>query len=249
MENQTDKPEEAKKPESGDFYEGKGRTSEETKISPEAIAPERQKRKYTKRRTEYKSWGGRRASCGRKSTKYDPKGIGQKKPKSPEIARSLYGMSTEKEAKDALQSMAATQSYLKSDYVIRCPDDLRDDKDAIDQWNSLMSAYSAYDRKIICQLDTNELRLFCESKSRYSKAYKTWQEILKGEIVDKSPTVNSWIDKCLRIMQKESDIMRGLSQDLLLSPNGRVKANIKADVGGKTKADTALDAFKSWQNS
>jgi phage terminase small subunit len=207
------------------------------------------KRKYTKKHATYEKWGGSRKGSGRKRASYDPQALGDSKPDKKRLSQSLYGLSDSAEAKIAEKSIQRTEDYIKSDYTLPCPEDLKSDSDAKKQWNLLMESYASYGSKIICNLDISLLRLFCESKSRYVKAYSTWQNMLKSEIVNDDQGIQYWIDKCLKIMEKETDIMRGLSSDLLLSPNGRVKANITKNVGGKSKEEEALESIKQWQES
>ncbi len=136
------------------------------------------------------------------------------------------------------------EAMFKMGKALKCPDSL--DDDARDEWNRLMACYAAQESDILCTLDITMLRLFCESKGRYAKAYRTWTDLLQSKIIVDNERVQKMIDKCFKVMDKETMTMKALAPDLCLTISGRAKAGLlaaKADQEQESAAADQLMAF------
>lgn len=136
------------------------------------------------------------------------------------------------------------EAMFKMGKVLKCPESL--DDDAKEEWNRLMACYASQESDILCTLDITMLRLFCESKSRYVKAYETWKNLLQGKIIVDNERIQKMIDRCFKVMDKETATMKNLAPDLCLTISGRAKAGLlaaKADQEQESQAAEELMAF------
>lgn len=213
------------------------------------------KRKYIKKNGEHsKNWGGKRIHSGRRIITAKNKKIANalygKSPAEDEIFASGKAnpsdipMPIEVKVDAGVLQEPLTNMY-RINNGIECPKDIRKDRYSYEEWNRIMASYALLPDKIISDLDITMLRLFCESKSRYMHALTTWKNELKENVVDESPRNQIWIDKCMKIMQKETDVMESLSGDLCLSPSSRAKANVK-NKSGEEESASGMSAFEKW---
>lgn len=170
-----------------------------------------------------KKWGGRRKNAGRKPS---PQTLVRKK---------------NAEEKDIAKTVEA---YFKTGKTLKCPDDL--DDDARIEWNRLMVCYAEQNTNVVSTLDITMLRLFCESYSRYAKAWKAWTKTLKGNIIGEDKIQQKNIERCMKVMQDESKTMKYLAPDLCLTVSGRLKAGLMAVEGAKEKSEDVADQLMSF---
>lgn len=139
------------------------------------------------------------------------------------------------------------EAMFKMGKVLKCPESL--DEDAREEWNRLMACYAAQESDILCTLDITMLRLFCESKGRYAKAYKTWTELLQGKIIVDNERIQKMIDRCFKVMDKETMTMKMLAPDLCLTISGRAKAGLLAAKADQEQESAAADQLMSFFSS
>lgn len=199
-----------------------------------------------------KNWGGARKGSGRKPKNVMPKEYVP----GPGEGFTITGRTTVGGAKPGCTNNTFTEAQqkiregveamFKMGKVLKCPADLSDE--AKEEWNRLMACYAAQDSDILCTLDITMIRLFCESKGRYMNAYKTWKELLQGKIIVDNERVQKMIDRCFKVMDKETQTMKSLAPDLCLTISGRAKAGIlaaRAEQDQNNDAANELMAFFS----
>lgn len=200
-------------------------------------------------------WGGARKGSGRKPKNAMPKEYVP----GPGEGFVISGRTNSGGAKpgstnnmftDAQQKIReGVEAMFKMGKVLKCPTDLSDD--AKEEWNRLMACYAAQESDILCTLDITMIRLFCESKGRYMTAYRTWKELLQGKIIVDNERVQKMIDRCFKVMDKETQTMKSLAPDLCLTISGRAKAGLlaaKAEQEQDSDAVNELMAFFSGAN-
>lgn len=161
-------------------------------------------------------WGGRRKNAGRKP---GPK------------TQLKHRTAKEKEVEDFVQRL------FKTGNALTCPDDL--DDDARNEWNKLMVCYAEQNVNLVTTLDVTMLRLFCESYSRYVKAWNAWNSTFGGRVIGDTYEEQKQIDKCMKLMQEETKNMKYIAPDLCLTISGRMKAGLLA-VKGEEKKDNDM---------
>ncbi len=173
-----------------------------------------------------KTWGGKRKGAGRKPT---PSALVRKRnAEEKDIARTV-------------------EAYFKTGKTLKCPDDL--DDDARIEWNRLMVCYAEQNTNVVSTLDITMLRLFCESYSRYAKAWRTWTNTLQGKAIGDDREEQWKIDKCTKLMQEETKNMKFIAPELCLTISGRIKAGLFAVDAVKEKDSDMADQLMSFFGS
>lgn len=168
--------------------------------------------------------GGKRPGAGRK-----PKPVDTTK-------RSL--------SKEELRIRQDLEGLFRNGQALKAPDYL--DDVAYAKWNELMLAYTQLPINILNILDTSQLVLYCINWSRFMKAYKVWNEVMKGSIITSSMEQNKQIKQVQKTMDDATTIMCRIAPDLLLTPTGRVKYGANGAESVKRDAadeEDALDRF------
>jgi P27 family predicted phage terminase small subunit len=169
--------------------------------------------------------GGKRPGAGRKPKPVDA--IGRK------------GLS-----KEELQIRQALESLFKSEKAIKAPDYL--DDVAYAKWNEIMLAYSQLEINVLNILDVTQLVLYCQSWSKYKRAYDTWTSAMKSAVVTNSKEQNNQIKQVHKIMDDELANMARLAPDLLLTPTGRAKYGVNSFEASKKEGDDEVAALQKF---
>lgn len=209
-----------------------------------------------------KTWGGKRVGAGRKSKKGikesdivpgPRKGIPEFVVKDTNVgatgARNVNQLAPTVKEKVKFQRMIreGVEGMFKLGNYIRCPDDL--DRDARNEWNFLMACYSAQEGEFLSTLDTSMLRLFCEAKSRYRRAYRKWTIDYKCEVIGENKDEQAILDRLIKVRDTEFTNMQKLAPDLALTPSGRAKAGMLLAKALTKKPDQSTENAMSFLES
>jgi P27 family predicted phage terminase small subunit len=128
-----------------------------------------------------------------------------------------------KKSKTAVKHRKQAEKKLVNNKVLRCPSYISDG--AKREWRRIMEQYAATDAEILCGLDTQALVMYCEATAIYRKAEETWSKISNDQSGETSIVLE---DRCVEIMTEQSKIIKGLLEQLCLSPVGRARMALNA---------------------
>ena len=129
-----------------------------------------------------------------------------------------------KKSEDEILERQEVEQSLLTTAKLRCP--ARLSKEAKKEWKRLMDLYKLMDARILCDLDIQLISMFCEATAIYKKAQETW--VKYESVIATNPEAQRILDKCLSVMNQQSSNIRGLSEQLCLSPVGRARMGLNA---------------------
>lgn len=128
-----------------------------------------------------------------------------------------------KESNDTLTERAVIESALAdTDAKLKCPSQLS--PTAKKEWKRIISLYKKLESRILCDLDITALAMYCEAVAIYQKAQATWTKY--GFVVSTDPDEQIMMNKCIKIMNEQTKIISGLSEQLCLTPVGRARMGL-----------------------
>jgi len=136
----------------------------------------------------------------------------------------LINASDFKKPEDEILERQDIENSLLTASKLRCPTKLS--KEAKREWKRLMELYKTMDARILCDLDTQLISMFCEATAIYKKAQETW--VKYESVIATNPEAQRILDKCISVMNQQSSNIRGLSEQLCLSPIGRARMGLNA---------------------
>lgn len=129
-----------------------------------------------------------------------------------------------KKSEDEILDRQEAEESLLTTANLRCPKKLS--KEAKREWKRLMELYKTMDARILCDLDIQLISMYCEATAIYRKAQETW--VKYEAVIATNPEAQRILDKCLSVMNQQSTNIRGLSEQLCLSPVGRARMGLNA---------------------
>lgn len=127
-------------------------------------------------------------------------------------------------SEEEIKARREVEDSLKTKATLRCPSYLS--SDAKSEWRRLMALYKTLKVNILCDLDVQLIVMYCEAVAIYKKAQETW--VTYQRLVTSNEKYQDTIDRCLSIMNKQSTIVRGISEQLCLTPVGRARMGMGA---------------------
>lgn len=125
---------------------------------------------------------------------------------------------------------------LKSGAKLSCPGYLTDP--AKKEWRRIMRLYRQMESDILSDLDVTALVMYCEAVAMWQTAQKDWAKL--QATVSTNPTAQAVIDKTIRTMNKQTEVISRLSEQLCLTPVGRIRMGMglaaKKEKGADLKA-------------
>lgn len=147
-------------------------------------------------------------------------------------------------AVDQLTRRQQAEEGLRCKASLTCPDYLSPGAKA--EWKRLMKLYRTLDSKILCDLDTMGLVIYCEAAAIYKKAQETWAKY--GLVVSANPESQRIMDKCFDTMKNQTKIINDLAEQLCLTPIGRARMGIittkEPEIAPSSTNDAILAALK-----
>lgn len=108
------------------------------------------------------------------------------------------------------------------------------------EWQRVVKQYRKMGVDILCDLDRPLLTMYCEAMAIYNKAQETW--IKYQAVVATNAEAQRILDKSFAAMNKQSNIVRGLAEQLCLSPVGRARMGVNpAAEEGKNPVDEIFE--------
>lgn len=150
---------------------------------------------------------------------------------------ALVDNSTYKKSAAELERRQIIESSIQTQAVLKCPSHLSDE--AKKEWKRVMRLYKQMESTILCDLDLQALIMYCEAVAIYKKAQETWTKY--QWVVTTNPDSQMIMDKCFKIMEKQTKIVSTLSEQLCLTPVGRARMGM---LKANTKDDAADEAFE-----
>lgn len=136
-----------------------------------------------------------------------------------------------------IKARQEVEEGIQTKATLRCPAYLS--VEAKGEWRRLMALYKTMKTSILCDLDIQLIVMYCEAVAIYKKAQETW--VKYQQLVASNELYQITIDRCLSIMNKQSTIVRGISEQLCLTPVGRARMGMNA--AKVTKVNPLEDLF------
>jgi P27 family predicted phage terminase small subunit len=152
------------------------------------------------------------------------------------IAAKSINLAVHKRSKKEVGLRKEAEAGLKTKASLSCPKYLSEDAKA--EWRRIKGLFRAMGSDVFCDLDMQMLVMYCEATAIYKKAQATWVEY--AAVVVEDSTKQKLLDKCIMVMSKHARIISALSEQLCLTPTGRVRMGMNAD---NNKEANSLEAF------
>lgn len=140
------------------------------------------------------------------------------------IPAELINASDHKKSSDEIDARQQAEKRLKTKSTLVCPKHLS--IEAKKEWHRLMRLYKEMHADILCALDIQPLLMYCEACAIYKKAQETWTKYTV--VISANEEAQRILDKSLSVMSRQSNIIRGLSEQLCLTPVGRARMGMNA---------------------
>lgn len=142
----------------------------------------------------------------------------------PNAGRKPYAIAPEKSSNEEKEKRIETQQNLQTTAKLSVPKHLSDR--AKKEWRRTMKLYGQMETKILMDLDRTALIMYCEAYAAYAIAHEFWTTTLQCTVISSNPKTQSVIDKTLAIMEKQTNIVNKLAEQLCLTPVGRTRMGI-----------------------
>lgn len=146
--------------------------------------------------------------------------MGGRKP----IPASLIDPAEHKKSYDEIEVRQQIEMRLQTKADLRCPGFVS--KEAKKEWRRVMKLYKGMDAQILNDLDQMALVMYCEATAVYKKAQETWQKY--DQVISSDLDEQIELDKCFKLMERQTKIISSLSEQLCLTPVGRARMGMNA---------------------
>lgn len=153
------------------------------------------------------------------------------------IPAALLNAADHKKSKEEIEARQEREAQLQTTARLVCPSNLS--KEAKKEWHRTVKLYNGMEAKILNDLDKQLLAMYCEATAIYRKAQETWVQYQR--VVSTNAEAQRILDKCIGTMSRQSTIIRGLAEQLCLSPVGR--ARMGTNPADLAKEDPIGDLF------